>query len=44
MPDPDSKYLANVAISPDVDQKAYTICSKDYPNVGITSTVLQSGQ
>ncbi|MFJ6655738.1 hypothetical protein ACIQNG_05145 [Streptomyces sp. NPDC091377] len=48
VPDPDPKYKGNVAIAPDVDdkvfQKAYAICSKDYPNVGVTSTVLPDGQ
>ncbi|MFJ1795173.1 hypothetical protein [Kitasatospora griseola] len=41
VPDPDPKYSGNLAISPDIDsalfQKAFAICSKDHPGVGVTS-------
>ncbi|MFG2694792.1 hypothetical protein [Kitasatospora sp. NPDC048407] len=41
VPDPDPKYGGNLAISPDTDsalfQKAFAICSKDHPGVGVTS-------
>ncbi|MFF0389376.1 hypothetical protein ACFYS8_11860 [Kitasatospora sp. NPDC004615] len=41
VPDPDPKYGGNLAISPDIDsalfQKAFAICGKDHPGVGVTS-------
>jgi hypothetical protein len=41
VPDPDPKYGGNLAIAPDIDtalfEKAFAICAKDHPNIGVTS-------